>query len=162
MKKLSLLASLVFALAAAAHAQFEGIGWDGLSTGGTVNELVARVGIGGYSHVEVGGSFFYNNDATGDDKANVTVSGRFLLALHNWEKFTGYLHAGAYFRDDSPGDNEASLNAKVAYQPEVVLIPHVAVNLLFGASMNLIPEFQFATIGDRISIVDGLNFRILF
>ncbi|HKP98653.1 MAG TPA: hypothetical protein VJ385_23175 [Fibrobacteria bacterium] len=157
MKKLSLFVPLILALTAAAHAQFEGIGWDGDNS-----ELVGRIGLGGYNHIEAGASFFYNNDADGDAKANVTASGRFLLALHSWEKLTGYLHAGAYFRDDSPGTTKGSFSARIGYQPEVVLLPHLAVSMLFGANIQLVPDFVFATVGNRISIVDGLNFRILF
>jgi hypothetical protein len=157
MKKLSLFVTLFLGLAAAAHAQFEGMGWDGDN-----NELVARIGLGGYNHLEGGFSFAYDNDADGDAQSNITASGRFLLALHSWEKLTGYLHAGVYFRDDSNGSNKGSLVAKVGYQPEVVLIPHVAVSVLFGAAVQMIPDASVATFGNRISIVDGLNFRILF
>lgn len=169
MKKFSLFAALVLSLTAAASAQFEGIGWDGNN-----GEVVGRLSLGGYNHVEAGTSFYYNNQVDGDAKANFTLSGRFLLALHSWEKLTGYLNAGAYFRDDSrnafgnplPGTfgnaNRGSLSVKVGYQPEVVLLPHLAVSMMFGAGMELVPEFVFSTIGDRISIVDGFNFIILF
>jgi hypothetical protein len=169
MKKFYLIASFILATTVAANAQFEGIGWDGEN-----GELVGRIGIGGYNHVEAGTSFFYNNNANGDPKYNFTASGRFLLALHSWEKLTGYLNAGAYFRDDNttylgsvPGTPPGrlytgSLTAKVGYMPEVVLLPHLAVSMLFGASIQLVPDFVFNTIGNRISIVDGFNFRILF
>ena len=157
MKKFSLFASLILALSVAANAQFEGMGWDGDNS-----ELVARIGLGGYNHIEAGTSLYFNNDAEGDGKFNITASGRFLLALHSWEKLTGYLHVGAYFRDDAPGNNDASLVAKVGYQPEVVLLPHLAVSILFGAAVQMVPDLTISTIGNRISMVDGLNFRILF
>lgn len=169
MKKIYLIAAFILAATAAANAQFEGIGWDGDNS-----ELVARIGIGGYNHIEAGTSFHYDNNATGDAKTNFTASGRFLLAMHSWEKLTGFLNVGAYFRDDNttylgsfPGTPPArlyrgSLAVKAGYMPEVVILPHVAVSLLFGAAIQLIPDFEFNTIGNRISIVDGLNFRILF
>ena len=166
MKKIHLSALLLLAAFATANAQFEGIGWDGDNS-----EVVARIGLGGYSHIEAGTSLYLNNNGKGDSKFNITASGRYLLALHSWEKLTGFLNVGAYFRDDNFGQpapnytgnpNRGSLQFKGGYQPEVVLLPHLAVSVLFGVGLNLVPDFEFRTIGNRISIVDGLNFRILF
>ncbi len=166
MKKFPLFASLLFASFATANAQFEGMGWDGDN-----KEVVARIGLGGFNHIEAGTSLYYNNNGTGDSKFNITASGRYLLALHSWEKMTGYLHVGAYFRDDNTGlradqysgnVTRGSLKIKAGYQPEVILLPHLAVSILFGVGMALVPDFEFDTIGNGISIVDGLNFRILF
>jgi hypothetical protein len=164
MKKMQLFAALFFAFTAVANAQLEGFGWDGDNS-----EVVARIGLGGYSHVEAGLGLYFNGDGTGDSKFNITASGRYLLALHSWEKLTGFLNVGGYFRDDNRGsnnntgnDNRGSFQIKAGYQPELLLVPHLAVSILFGAAMTLVPDFSFSTMGDEISIVNGLNFRVLF
>ena len=163
MKKIQLFAALLFSLTAVANAQLEGFGYDGDN-----QELVARVGLGGYSHLEVGAGLFFNGEGSGDSKFNITASGRYLLALHSWEKLTGFLNVGGYFRDDNNGaapggnPNRGSFSVKAGYQPELLLVPHLAVSIMFGAGMTLVPDFSFSTMGEKISIVEGLNFRILF
>src|SRR5690606_37716726 len=152
---------LVSAMAISTHAQVEGFGWDGQSS-----EVVGRFGIGTYSHLEAGLGMQWDNGESGDESMSISASGRYLLALHEWEKLTGFLHLGVYFRDDeiqgsAAGDTKASLSFFGGYQPELLLLPHLAVSIRFGAMVNLMPDAAFALVGQEISIVQGLNFRIL-
>lgn len=169
MKKFSLIVASMLSLAAtAAYSEgFEGMGYDT-----QVNEVVGRLGVGGFNHAEVGVGFgFHDTDALPSDaKTSMTISGRYLLALHQWDKFTGYLHLGAYFRDDndnggSPnfgnGGPAASLAFLAAYQPELVIFEHLAVSTTFGLAVAVMPDMQIRLTGAPVSIVSGLNFRIL-
>lgn len=168
MKKNLLFASLIVAFATAANAQVEGFGWDNQT-----REAVVRLGLGGYSHAEGGLGLQWDNGAPDDNQAQkdaamtVSLSGRYLLALHNWERLTGYLHLGVYFRDDQVNENGAVVNRKGSlaffggYEPEVQLIPHLAVSFRFGALLNVMPDVGLGLIGNDISIVQGFNFRIL-
>jgi hypothetical protein len=175
MKKLQLIASMVLGLSLASHAQFLGAGWDG-----SAEEVVGRVGLGGFSTVEVGlglrydGSQEDDNVAEEDERTTFSLSARYLHALHAWEKFTGYLHGGLYFRDDnnngdSPtnpfstnGSRAAALAVFLGYQPEVILINHLAVSTKFGVSLPVTPDFKLGLVGDDVSIVQGFDFRILW
>lgn len=175
MKKFHLIVSLVLGLSAASQAQFLGMGWDG-----TAEEVVGRLGMGTYSTLEVGLGLRYDdsmdddNVAEEDNRATFSASVRYLHALHAWEKFTGYLHAGLYFRDDNNNDDSptnpyntnfnraAALAAFVGYQPEVVLIPHLAVSTKFGLALPIMPDVKVGLVGDDISIVSGFDFRVLF
>lgn len=175
MKKFHLIASLVLGLTAASQAQFMGMGWDGAA-----DEIVGRLGLGGYSTLEVGLGLTYDDSAPDatvaqeDVRSTLSLSARYLHALHAWEKFTGYGHAGLYFRDDnnnagSPtnpfgggGGRAAALAFYFGYEPELVLIPHLAVSTKFGVSLPIMPEIKFGLVGEPISIVTGFNFRVLF
>ena len=171
MKRFSILASVVLGLAAASHAGIEGFGWDNRTS-----EVVGRLGLGGYSHLEigVGGSWEEAPDGATDDvqdfASSLSVSARYLLALHSWDKFTGYLHIGGYFRDDNDRstldgdgrDRRAGMNVIAGYEPEVVLFQHLAVSTVFGANLDIQPDMGFAIIGEGVSMVSGVNFRILF
>lgn len=175
MKKIYLMASLVLVMSGVPRAQFLGAGWDGAA-----DEIVGRMGLGGYSTLEVGVGLQYDNslpDATvaqEDARTTISLSVRYLHALHAWEKFTGYLHGGLYFRDDNNNDNSptnpfatgtgraAALAVFLGYEPEVILIPHLAVSTKFGLSVPIMPEVKVGLVGDDISIVNGFNFRILF
>lgn len=168
MKKNLLLASLILAFAAAADAQVEGFGWDNQT-----REVVGRFGLGGYSHVEGGLGLNWDNDAPDDNQAQkdaaltISASGRYLLALHSWERLTGYLHLGVYFRDDQVNENRQVVDRKgslaffAGYEPEVLLIPHLVVSFRFGALVNVMPNAGLALVGNEISIMQGFNFRIL-
>jgi hypothetical protein len=118
-------------------------------------------------------------DAQKDARSTISASVRYLLALHQWDKFTGYLHVGGYFNDDnslasrtpdvflnnSPvaRNTLASAFSIVAgYQPEIVLMNHLAVSTLFGLAIAVAPDFKVGIIGEGVSIVNGVNFRILF
>jgi hypothetical protein len=168
MKKFALIAFSMLALAVSSQAQaFEGMGYDT-----QVNEVVGRLGVGG-NHVEVGVGFGFNDNENlnSDAKTQMSVSGRYLLALHQWEKLTGYLHLGAYFRDDNDNGGSpnfgaghplaSSLAFLAAYQPELVLLNHLAVSTTFGLAVAVIPDVQIHLAGEPVSIVSGLSFRIL-
>lgn len=161
MKNFIALTSLVFTIATASHAQVEGFGWDGQTS-----EVVGRFGIGTYSHLEAGLGMQWDNAESGDESMSLSVSGRYLLALHEWEKLTGFLHLGAYFRDDeiqgdAAADTKGTLSVFAGYQPELLLLPQLAVSIRFGALVKIMPDAGFALVGQEISIVQGLNFRIL-
>ncbi len=169
MKRFSMLAALVLALTAAANAQIEGFGYDVQNS-----QVVGRLGLGGFNHLEVGiGLQWDNNNIPGatntqEDDAQMTMSAsvRYLLALHQWEKLTGFLHLGLYFADDqvhgSVAGRKATLSTFVGYEPELVLVPHLAVSTKFGLDIPIMPDFSLSTSGRAISIVEGFNFRILF
>jgi hypothetical protein len=156
-----------------------GFGWDN----GT-EEIVGRMGLGGYSTLEAGLGLQFDNGAADatvaqeDLRSTLSLSVRYLHALHAWDKFTGYLHAGLYFRDDQgAGTNSAdpirgiggSGNGRAAglavflgYEPELVLLQHLSVSTKFGATVPVMPEFKLGLVGNGVSIVEGFNFRILF
>jgi hypothetical protein len=169
MKRFSLLTAMVLAFTVAANAQIEGFGYDTQNS-----QIVGRLGLGGFNHLEVGlGLQWDDNDlaagsSSAEDDAQMTLSAsfRYLLALHQWEKLTGYLHIGAYFADDQAHNNinarKATLAAFVGYEPELLLINHLAVSTKFGFNIPVMPDFSLSTSGQAISIVEGFNFRILF
>ena len=177
MKKLSILAASILSLTALSQAQggmFEGFGYDN-----STNEAVVRLGLGGYNHVEVGLGFVYDGGAADatvaqeDARQTFAASARYLLALHQWDRFNGYLHLGAYFRDDnlalplnSPFLNASSRAMAFAlfagYEPEVVLFQHLNVSTRLGVAVPITPDVQIGVVGAGISIVNGINFRIIF
>ncbi|MDB5102585.1 MAG: hypothetical protein JWP91_274 [Fibrobacteres bacterium] len=169
MRKVSIFAGLVLALTVAANAQVEGFGYDVQNS-----QIVGRLGLGGFNHLEVGlGLQWDNNNIPGatnsqEDDAQMTMSAsvRYLLALHQWEKLTGFLHVGLYFADDqahgSVANRRSTLSTFIGYEPELVLVPHLAVSTKFGLDIPIMPDFSLSTSGEQISIVQGFNFRILF
>lgn len=179
MKKLHLIATLVLGLSAASQAQLLGFGWDN----GT-EEVVGRMGLGGYSTLEAGLGLQFDNGAEDDNvaeedlRSTLSLSVRYLHTLHSWDKFNGYLHAGLYFRDDqgtgassadpirpfggSGPSRGAGLALFMGYEPELVLMQHLSVSTKFGLAVPVLPEFKLGLVGNGVSIVEGFNFRILF
>jgi len=47
-------------------------------------------------------------------------------------------------------------------QPEITLLNRLILSTRFGLKLDAAPEFALGTAGSGISIVEGLNFKILF
>jgi hypothetical protein len=173
MKKASMIAAAMLAFSTPSFAQaLLGFGWDNAN-----QEVVGRIGLGGYNAVEAGLGFAFDDGLPGtgaaakDFKSSLSLSGRYLLALHQWDKLTGYLHLGGYFRDDNtlgtaPGasvtpSRAASLAFMAGYEPQITLLDHFAVSTRFGLALRVMDEFAVGFSGEPVSIVTGINFRIL-
>lgn len=157
MNKFSKVAVLLAGLAVGSHAGLAGIGWDD-----GLQQITARIGLGGNA-VDVGASLGIDPDAASDDgKFLFSASGLFMGHLHDWGPVDTYFYAGGLLsKINAPKDN-IQVAALVGFQPEVTLLDHIVVSNRFGLSVPLSPAFKMNTTGQGISIVGGLNFKILF
>jgi hypothetical protein len=142
-------------MAMGANAQFTGLGWDN-----GWQEVQARLGLGANAlDLGLGITVDPNNDDD-DNKILLSLSGLFLGHLHDWGPVDTYFAAGGRFQKTA-ADN-AVISGVVGFQPEVTLLDHIAVSTRFGLEIPLVPDFIIRTAGREISIVSGLNFKILF
>ena len=180
MKKLTVL-FVLFALALSIQAQgLLGIGYDGsLMSDGTrllqrPGEITVRLGISEKANLDLGLGAYYNAGPVNDDaKLDFAASAFFLYRLQQWSVVSNYLAAGIlldkYGTMMPPPPDAAGIVAGdfgISFfgglQPEVVLLEHLVVGVRFGVQLAVTPEIQFLTPGSPLSIVDGVNFKILF
>lgn len=171
----------LFALAFSASAQgLIGVGYDGsLMSDGTrllqrPGEITARIALGSSSDLDLGIGAYYNaGPANSDARLDLTASAFFLLRLQQWNMVSNYFTAGVildkYGTMMPPPPNSAGIVAGdfgVSFfgglQPEVTLLDHLVVGVRFGLQLAVAPEIQILTPGSPLSIVDGVNFKILF
>jgi hypothetical protein len=156
MKNILKAAIVMAGMAMGAHAQLAGLGWDN-----NWQEVQARLGLGANAlDVGVGFNIAPSRDS-GEDKFVMSASGLFLGHLHDWGPVDTYFAAGGRFTN-SNANNDMAIMGVVGFQPEVTLLDHIVVSTRFGLEIPLLPDFVIQTAGNRISIVDGLNFKILF
>ncbi len=161
MKKLTLLAA-VLGLAVAAHAQapfglpVKAVGYDA-----DLQVVTARLPLGA-NELDVGLGFKFDNAAA--EPFSLTAAGFYLIKTHDWGVVDNYLSVGGIFKVlDVPTDN-IEISAFAGLQPELTLMERFVISTRFGASLSVLPEFVLATAGPAtgISIVSGLNFKVLF
>lgn len=160
MKKLTLLAVAVLGLALGAQAQVKGIGYTKLFN--QTEEITARLGLGPNA-LDIGfGLNFDNSQANSDNKFGFDVSGTFLGHLHEWGPVDTYFAAGALFQKFARANDNIGINLFAGFQPEVTLMDHIALSTRLGLNIPVQPDVAIKTFGSQISIVEGVNFTILF
>ena len=158
MNKFSKAAVLVAGLALGANAAgLVGVGWDD-----GLGEITARLGLGA-NYLDVGLGLSVDPENNNEDaRFLMSASGIFLGHLHDWGPVDTYFAAGGIFEKAGTPNDNIHISALVGFQPEVTLLDHIVVSNRFGLSIPLSPDFQLQTGGQAISIVQGLNFKILF
>lgn len=161
MKKISLFAAML-GLVAAAHAQapfglpFKAIGYDAdLST------VTARLPLG-ENALDLGLGFKIDNAA--NDPFSMTAAGFYLLKTNTWGPVSNYVSLGGILKVlDQPNDN-VEITGFAGLQPELTLVDRFVVSTRFGLNLTVLPDFVLATAGPAtgVSIVGGLNFKVLF
>ncbi|MBW8888438.1 MAG: hypothetical protein JF616_11840 [Fibrobacteres bacterium] len=157
MNKFAKALIVVAGLALGAKAQLAGLGWDN-----NWQEIQARLGLGrNFIDVGAGMALDPGND-NHDARFTMSASGLFLGHLHDWGPVDTYFAAGARFQKTAAATDNLGFSGVVGFQPEVTLLDHIVVSTRFGFEIPFIPNFIIRTGGNAISIVDGLNFKILF
>ncbi len=160
MHKLASLAA-AFGLALSAHAAevgLKGIGYDS-----NLGQATVRLGLSEYGNLELGaGMRFDNSAATSSQKFSLGLSATFLGQLQHWNAVDNYFYGGLVFNKLPQANNSAQFALVAGLQPEITLMQHFAIGVRVGAEMQVSPDFQFYTTGDRLSVVDGIRFTLLF
>jgi hypothetical protein len=160
MKKLTLLAA-VLGLSVAAHAAAPALplGITAVGYDDNLKHLTARIGLSQNNAVDVGAGLNIDNSAA-TDKTQIGLSGFYLLKLQDWGVVDNHFVAGAYATIFS--DSDLKLNLFAGLQPEVTLLDRLIVSVRFGADVALAPDVIIGTQGQPISIVQGLNFKLVW
>jgi hypothetical protein len=159
MKKLTLLAAILgLTVCANAQAPF-GLPVKALGYDDGLKHVTARLPLGA-DLLDVGVGFKFDNGAA--EPLSLGVSGFYLKNTNDWGIVKNYLYGGALIGiQDTPND-KLKLNLYVGLQPEITLLEHFVVATRFGLDLGITPEFVFATAGLPMSIVNGVNFKVLF
>jgi hypothetical protein len=163
MKKLTLIAA-VFGLALSAQAQapfglpFKAIGYDA-----NLTHITGRLPLGN-ADLDVGFGLGYDGADDGNDDNNLQfgVSGFYLIKSGSWGPVSNYLALGGVLSKLPQADDNIKLNLFAGFQPEITLLDRLIVSTRFGVSLDVVPDVVLETAGQGISIVEGLNFKILF
>jgi hypothetical protein len=147
---------MMFCVAVAASAQIKGIGYDK-----DLSQITARLALGANA-LDVGAGLKFDNSAKGDAKFQISASGFFLGHLHDFGPVDTYFTAGGVFAKLPTSNDNISLSGFVGFQPEITLLEHIVLSTRIGLRVPLLPDFGFETTGNGISIVEGMNFKILF
>lgn len=149
---------MMFCVAIAANAQLKGVGYDT-----DLDQVTARLALGA-NHLDVGaGITLDNTDGLADhEKFTFSASGFFLGHLHDFGPVDTYFTAGAVIAKLPDSTDNIALRAFAGFQPEVTLLDHIVLSTRFGLEVPLMPHFILRTTGSAISIVEGVNFKILF
>lgn len=157
MIKFSKIAALMVCFAAAAHAQLKGVGYDT-----DLSQVTARLGLGA-NLLDVGAGLRIDSDNPNDDaKFQVSGSAFFLGHLHDWGPVDTYFTVGGIFAKLPQADDNIKISIFGGFQPEITLLDHIVVSTRFGLDFTVLPGVVIETAGGPISIVNGLNFKILF
>jgi hypothetical protein len=124
-----------------------------------LGHVTARIGLTQNNAVDVGVGLNYNSGAA-VDKTQIGISGFYLLKLQDWGIVDNYAFAGGVVNIFSDSDLGLSLSAGL--QPEITLLDRFIVSVRFGVTVPIAPDFGVATAGQPISIVNGLNFKIIW
>lgn len=165
MRKSFLFAVALLGLVMTSQAQFKGIGVDvrnntGVPASDNPAQVVARLGLGA-NLLDLGIGFAYDGEADEDNLA-LGFSGFFLGHLHDFGPVDTYAALGVMV--DKPSDEDADMRVGLfaGFQPEVTLLDHIVLGTRLGLHFNVAPDLSIMTHGEPISIVNGVNFRILF
>jgi hypothetical protein len=161
MKKFIILAG-VLAMAAASQAQapaglpFTAVGYDS-----KLNHVTASLPLGA-DRLDIGLGFQYTTDPAGtNENLSLGVSGYYVKTLNNWGPVANNVAGGIAFTLLETGDPRVELFA--GFQPEITLLERLVVGTRFGVNAQFIePAFLLQTVGDPISIVQGLFFKVRF
>jgi len=156
MNKFSKIVAMMFCVAVAANAQIKGIGYDK-----DLSQITARLGLGA-NFLDLGAGMKFDNGAPDDGKFGLSLSGFFLGHLHDFGPVDTYFTAGGVFAKLAQKNDNITLTGFAGFQPEVTLLDHIVLSTRIGLRVPLMPDFGLETTGNGISIVEGMNFKILF
>ena len=147
MNKMFAMLFIAFAmLTSTSYAGLTGLGWNS----GT-DQLTARLG----SNLDLGVG------GVADENNHVTLSADYLgCPLAASEGFTAHTVVGLNYSVDSK-----VLGGFVGVMPELVFNKHLAISTRFGLSLPLYNDgldLHFNLTGQPVSLVNGLNFKVLF
>lgn len=148
--------------ATAANAQLSGVGFDyaHLSNGGPYHpQVTARIPVGA-ANLDLGVGF--SEEKNRDPDFQISFSGFVLFPWKTYEKLSLDLTGGALFASKQERDGDNSFALFGGFTPRAQIWDHLEVAIRFGLAVPLAPDAGIETVGDQISIVDGLNFKILF
>lgn len=122
-------------------------------------QLTMRVPVGS-ANLDLGLGMSENNDR--DPDFQVSFSGFVLFPVKSFDKLSLDLTGGAVFasKQERDGDNQFALFGGLT--PRAQIWDHLEVAIRFGLAVPLAPDAGIETVGNQISIVEGLNFKILF
>lgn len=161
MKKFTLLAAML-GLVAAAHAQAPfGLPVKALGYDADLKSVTARLPLGG-ADLDLGLGFKYDNAAA--EPFSLTASGFYLMKTNTWGPVSNYVSLGGVFKVMDKASDNIEITGFAGLQPELTLVERFIVSTRFGANLTVLPDFLLATAGPAtgVSIVGGLNFKVLF
>ena len=161
MKKLTLLAAAVFGLVVSAQAQAPfGLPIKALGFDSKLGHVVARLPLGA-DNLDVGFGLNINSAApAGDNAVSLGLSGFYVKTLNTWGPVANNIAGGGWIALPPSGDFGLGLFA--GFQPEITLLDRLILSTRFGLQADVLPDFVFGTIGDQISVVQSINFKIRF
>ena len=130
------------------------IGYDNV-----LGHVTARIGLSPNNAVDVGVALNFNNAAT-TDKLQVGLSGFYLLKLQDWGMVDNYLVGGGNIKIFS--DSDFGLDLFAGLQPELTLMDRLIFSVRFGVNVPIRPDFALQTAGQPISLVNGINFKVIW
>ena len=135
------------------------LGINAVGFDGNLGHVTARLGLSDNNSVDVGlGLKISSGDST--DKFQAGVSGLYLLKLQDWGMVDNYLVAGGWLTIFS--DSDLKLTAFAGMQPELTLMDRIILSIRFGFEVPIVKDFGVETKGDPISIVNGVNFKVIW
>ena len=164
MKKLALLA-VAFGMAVSVHAQAPfGLPISALGYDGSIGHITGRMGLSENTALDLGLGLQFDGTDDGNDDNNLQfgVSGFFLTKLHDWGPVDNYLALGGILSKLPVANDNIKLQLFAGFQPEITLLDRLIVSTRFGVNLDVMPNVILATAGQGISIVEGLNFKVLF
>jgi hypothetical protein len=162
MKKLTLLAA-VFGLAVSAQAQtpfglpFKAMGYDA-----NLTQITGRMSLAENNDLDVGFGLTYDDGAATDAKLQFGASGFYLVKLHDWGPVDNYLALGGILNKLPQKNDNIRITVFGGFQPEVTLLDRLILSTRFGVSLDVMPDVKVETIGDQVSIVQSISFKLLF
>ena len=159
MKKITLLlAALGMTATANAQMPIKGVGYDV-----NLGHVTGRFGLAQDNALDVGvGLNFDNSQAVSDAKFQFGLSGFYLKHLQHWGPVDNYAALGAVLSKLPTASDNIALSLFAGLQPEITLLERLVISTRFGLSVPLMPDFKLQTQGEGISIVNGVNFKILW
>jgi hypothetical protein len=131
---------------------FQALGWDN-----NLGHITARLGLSQNNALDVGVGLGIDASRA-SDVVQFGVSALYLLKLQEWGMLDNYAVAGGWITQGT----DLGITGYVGLQPEITVMDHVILAVRFGLEVPIIPDFGIVTKGDPISVVNGINFKIVW
>jgi hypothetical protein len=127
----------------------------------THEQVTARIGLTENTAADLGLGFAYNDAApAGSEKLTLKASGFYLLKLQDWGVVDNHLAVGGMLSLLANGDMGLALFAGL--QPEVTLFDRLILSIRCGGEIAVSPDVVVQTAGQGVSVVNALNFKIIW